>query len=211
MNTYRELIFIVLVSLSVAAATAAEQNDTGDRVQTKANNNRISPLTRVENPPLFDSMKSAAMRWQSAVQSKDAVALTTFALPEYKEKVQSELRKKDSVLYKFFFGSGLSVSSLFSGSKQLEYAFIAHRPPRAALVKPEGITVCYYDAAKVNPVTGRDIVQLLSLSDISTVFCMYFFEDSGKWYSNFEFSTDEGEPAGQLHTGSGLAQSHPAL
>lgn len=194
MTKYRAFIFTVLVAFSVADVAAAQQDDMGGRVQTTVSSNRTAPLTRAKTPSLFDSVKATARRWQMAVQSKDSVELTKFALPEYKEKVQSELRKNDSVLYKYFFGSSHSVSSLFSGSKQLEYAFIAHWSSKAASAIPEGVTVCYYDKSKVNPGTGRDVVQLLSISDMSTVFCMYFFEDSGQWYSNFEFSTDEGEP-----------------
>jgi hypothetical protein len=192
MTISRVFLFVALFMLSAAESMAVEQKKSAQH--TGPTNNRLVPLKRTDDPHLYDGVRSAAMSWQKAVLEKNAGELGAFALPEYKEKVESELRQTSSVFYRFFFGDDRSVHRLFRDSKPLEFTLIAHRPPKAPMGKPEGITACYYDASKTRPATDQDIVQLMSLSDISAALCMYFFQDGNQWYSNFEFSVDEGEP-----------------
>ncbi len=113
----------------------------------------------------------------------DDAKVLDFALPEYRDRIERDLRASDSILRKdLYLGDG-SLAKFFG--RDLTTRLFRHRGFEKL---GRGSTACYFDSKALSEPSPRTIADLPNVKDPNAVRCFFLFYDDGRWYISFDFS-----------------------
>lgn len=133
---------------------------------------------------LWNELMGVATRWKNAVLNKDIKVLVDYALPEYKESVNSKLRDQSSDMYRIFFKNTKSFYEILKTAKRLKIVLVKHKGLENA---GEGVSAYYYDGERIKPKFPISIEKARELYDRGDIIQVFFFKDEGQWFTSFEF------------------------
>jgi len=131
---------------------------------------------------------SIAVKWKNALLNKQIDVLVCFVLPEAKQKIDSELRDKNSHLYRIFYKEKNSIYEIFRNAKSLTIVLIKHKPLEQF---GHGTDVYYYDKEKMELKFPLPNDKEQNLLDKGEIFKLFFFQEEGRWYTSYEFFGDD--------------------
>jgi hypothetical protein len=132
----------------------------------------------------YNELMGVAVKWKNAVLKKDIEALLHYALPEDKKNVASQLRDKNSELYRIFFKGKNSFYEILRRAKRLKIVLVKHKGLEKA---GKGVTIYFYDEDTIRvafPLANGEAQRLIDRGEIIS---MFFFEAEGQWFASFEF------------------------
>ncbi len=147
--------------------------------------------TANEQVVINDELASLATKWKGDIIRKDVDGLTSFLLPEAKQKAKTDLLDPQSSLYKIFYDNDWnrkegrkSVANILKQATDLKIVLVEHTNLRA---HGNGITVYYFDQDKISPNFPLSSMEKQSLTAKGDIWSLFFFQVEGSWYTSYNF------------------------
>ena len=142
---------------------------------------------------LYKELMPVAIKWKDAVLNKQVQILGSYALPEARKAVISDLRNVNSDLYRLFYIGSNSFYERLRRAKNLKIVFVKEKELERF---GQGTLVYYYDETRITPKFPLVSVEETSLSEKGEILAMFFFKIEGHWFASYEFfDNDAGDEA----------------
>jgi hypothetical protein len=141
-----------------------------------------------EKSPLYQELMPVAIEWKDAVLKKQMDVLVSYALPEARKKVASDLKNRNSGLYGIFYKRKDSIYDRLQKAKQLKIVLVKRKELEGA---GQGTDVYYYDEDKIKLEFPLNDKKVQSLLDEGKIVLIFFFKDKEegdeRWFTSYEF------------------------